>query len=243
MPPETIDFSQRIEPELLPEAMDQPCSYEEMRDCLRDLAQVNRLTLAYRPTLAWMERAVAAHGKHERPLHVVDVGCGAGDTLRQIERWAKRRGVKLRLTGIDLNPDAVRAAREFSPPGCSVEWIAGDVFSYAPDGNIDIVLNSLMTHHLSSTQIVEFVKWMEATARCGWFVNDLDRSERAYGMAGWLTRLMRWHRFVQHDALVSIRRAFRVPDWERYCAEAGVPRTAVEIQSTFPARLCVGRLK
>ena len=38
---ERLDFAERAE---LSEQMDEPCSYEELRDCLRHLAWMNRLT-------------------------------------------------------------------------------------------------------------------------------------------------------------------------------------------------------
>jgi hypothetical protein len=52
MPPEALDFRQRAQ---LTELMDEPCSREVMRDCLRDLARVNRWFLAYRPLLTWLD--------------------------------------------------------------------------------------------------------------------------------------------------------------------------------------------
>src|ERR1700738_2371660 len=72
----------------LVEMMDQPCSYEELRGCLHDIARVNRLTFANRPTLSWMEELIAVHSSPAAPLRVVDVGCGDGDMLRRIDAWA-----------------------------------------------------------------------------------------------------------------------------------------------------------
>src|SRR3546814_18635988 len=51
------DFSRRS---TMPELMDtEETGYEDFRQCLRHLALVNRLTLAHRPTLDWLERAIA----------------------------------------------------------------------------------------------------------------------------------------------------------------------------------------
>ena len=50
----------RADPTLLTEWMDEPCTYEDWRACIKDLAQVNRITLAHRPTLQWLNRLVAA---------------------------------------------------------------------------------------------------------------------------------------------------------------------------------------
>src|SRR6202034_763640 len=96
----------------LRELMDEPCTYADYRSAALDLAQVNRLTRGYRPTLNFLARGLRRCGVGNEPLHVVDVGCGHGDALRTIHRWAAQRSVPLRLTGIDLNPYAARLARE-----------------------------------------------------------------------------------------------------------------------------------
>jgi SAM-dependent methyltransferase len=223
--------------------MDRPCSYEELRACLHDIARVNRLTFAYRPTISWMEELVAAHPLPLRPLRVVDVGCGYGDTLRRIDAWAAKRGIAVALTGIDLNPDAIRAAREATPPAQRIEWIVGDALSDAATGEIDVVVCSLLTHHLTNPQIVQFLQWMESTARCGWFINDLHRQPVPYHLFRLLARFTNWHPFVKYDGPVSIRRSFVVEDWRSLRAAAGLAAESVSIREYRPARLCVGRIK
>lgn len=234
---EAIDFSQRSR---LQELMDEPCDYAEFRDCLRDLEKVNRMVGTYPPTLKWLEQFA---GAGNAPLHIVDVGCGGGDMLRRIERWSRARGLAAKLTGIDLNPHAARAAREFTPSESMIEWITGDAFSYQPSTPISIVISSLFTHHLPDTEIVNFVQWMERVAQRGWFINDLYRKPMPYYGFKALAWLMRWHRFVRHDGPISIRRSFLREDWVRYCADAGLPANGVQITEVRPARLCVARVK
>jgi len=235
-----VDFSRRVEPSELPEWMDGPCSYEEFRDCLADLEQVNRWSLGYRPTLAWLDRLVD-FARTGETLRVVDVGCGGGDLLRRVDAWARRRGVAVKLVGVDLNPYAARAARELTCPKMGIEWVTGDAFSY--DADVDVVISSLLTHHLEGDEVVRFLEWMEAKARRGWFVNDLCREAIPYYAFGLLAKVARWHRFVRHDGPVSFRRAFREDDWLTMCAEAGVAGADVDLRRWTPARLCVGRLK
>ena len=237
-----VDFSRRADPAALPEWMDGPCTYEDFRACLLDLAQVNRLTFAYRPTLQFLDRLAAATPP-QTSLHIVDVGCGGGDMLRHVERWAAHRKIAVRLTGIDLNPYAARAAREFTSTASNIEWITGDAFSYAPPLGIDVVLSSLFTHHLSEPEIIHFLTWMESVARRGWFISDLCREPGPYYLFRILAKVARWHRFVQHDGPVSFRRAFRERDWERLRAAAGIQSAAVEVVRRFPAKLCVKRIK
>ena len=163
--------------------------------------------------------------------------------LRSIATWAKRRGILVSLTGIDLNPYAARAAAELSPADCGVQWITGDAFSFAPPEGIDVVLSSLFTHHLSEAEVVRFLGWMESVVRRGWFINDLHRMRITVHIFEMLAKVANWHRFVQHDGPVSIRRSFRKEDWHRLCEEAGINQNAVQIKARFPGRLCVGRLK
>lgn len=238
-----IDFTQRVSPRDLPELMDGDCSYEDFRGCLQSLEQINRWLLGYRPTLAWLNQLPLANNDPRDPLHIVDVGCGGGDLLRQIAHWAHKRGIAVELTGIDLNPYAARAAAESTPRELGITWVTGNALEYRPHKPVDIIVNSLMAHHLEDDEIVALLCWMEATAQAGWFINDLERSERSSRMFSWVERIARWHPFVRHDGPVSFRRAFREEDWARLLIAAQIPRQAVTVQHWRPGRLCVGRWK
>ncbi len=241
-----VDLSQRADPAQLPEWMDEPCPYETFRDCLRDLGSVNRWTLGHRPTLGFLQEVVESHRGLEHPLRIVDVGSGGGDALRRIALWARRERLALELVGVDLNPYATRAAVEFSagdPRFRDVQWCTGNAYTEPAAQRPDVVMSSLMTHHMKDGEIVDFLRWMETQASFGWFVNDLLRSPRAYRWFGVLARLMRWHPFVRHDGPVSFRRAFRTEDWERLLRAAEIPLEAVRFSQPVPGRLCLTRMR
>lgn len=227
----------------LSEWMDGPCSHSDLRACLCDLAKVNRITRAYRPTLRWLEYAVR-RSRNRSPFHIVDVGCGGGDMLRRIEDWAAHKRIAVQLTGIDSNPLAIRIAREFTPADSKIQWLAGTMNVINTASNpIDFVISSLFTHHLPDDQIVRFLTWMERVARRGWFINDLRRSRISCLGFGMMATAVRWHRFVRHDGPVSIRRAFLRTEWEQYAAASGLVTGSIRIDAHWPARLCVARLK
>jgi SAM-dependent methyltransferase len=234
------DFSRRADLVEFPELMDQPSSREQMRTCLHDLARVNRWFLAYRPTLAWLE---GLNLRDRGPVRIVDVGCGYGDSLRRVERWAWDRGIAVELIGLDLNPDTAVIAAEATPKDSGIRWMTGDVFDHPIEGNVDVVISSLFTHHLEDADVARFLRWMEEHARVGWFVNDLSRAPIPYRLFGWFARAMRLHEFVQHDGPVSIARAFRQEDWRELCAAAGLRESDYRLLPYKPARLCVSRTK
>ncbi len=205
---------------------------------LADLAVVNTVTRARVPTLSFMGRAVRrAPG---RVMRVLDVGFGEGDMLRRIHRWGARRGVALELAGIDLNPGCAAAARVMTPPGMDIHYRTGDVFDVLP-GGYDLVISSLFTHHLDDVQLVAFLRWMEASAGLGWFVNDLHRHAVAYYGFRAMGALARWDPIVRHDGAISVTRSFRRRDWERLLRQAGI--NSASIRWHLPFRYGVSRLR
>ena len=237
----TIDFTERAKQD---ELMDtEPVSFEEFRACLLDLARVNRLTLAYRPTLRFFDRLLPSVRRLGRAIEVVDVGSGYGDMLRQVDAWALRRGVDVSLTGVDLNPWSRRSAAEATPSSRKIRWVTADAFAYDPPGGVDVVISSLFTHHLPDPLVARFLGWMEAKARLGWFVNDLHRHPVPYYVFRRFASLAGYHRFVQHDGPLSIARAFTTPEWQRLLAQAGIRADMAEIAWVIPFRLTVGRVK
>lgn len=238
MRPERPDFRRRAQ---LTEKMDEPCSREELRACLRDLARVNRWLRLYRPLLSWLDSLDLA--RIGESVRILDVGCGYGDTLRRIERWARTRGIEVELTGIDLNPDAVAIAAEGSGGSSTIQWVNINVFAHAPAKPPHLVVSSLFTHHLGDADVVRFLGWIEEQALEGWFVSDLVRHPtpyRLFRLLAWGTRL---HPFVRHDGPVSIARAFVAEDWRRMCAAAGLGAQDVTIRAYTPGKLCVMRRK
>jgi SAM-dependent methyltransferase len=234
------DFSQRAQ---LTELMDEPCSRDVLRACLRDIARTNRWTFAYRPLLQWLNAVVASQPALNEPLRILDVGCGYGDGLRRIEQWAESRRIPVELTGLDLNPDATAIAAEAGSALSNIQWVTADILTYSPANAPHLVVSSLFAHHLDEDKIVEFIHWMEDHAQLGWFINDLSRAPVPYYFFRAFAKLARLHHFVQYDGPVSIARAFVAADWERMCAAAGLGNAQVQIQAFKPARLCVSRRK
>lgn len=219
------------------ELMDDPALPEPVyRAVLTDLARINRLTLAYRPTLEFLERALG--GKTRFTL--LDVGFGQGDMLRRIAQWAAARGIEAELVGVDLNPRSEVVACEATPPDLPITYRTGDYADLIGEP-WDVITSSLVAHHMSREELALFLQVMDSEARAGWFVNDLHRHAVSYLGYPVLAQLAGVHRIVRLDGRTSIARAFRPADWQDLLAEAGVERARIERK--FPFRLCVSCLR
>ena len=202
-------------------------------DVVGDLATVNTVTMARRPTLDFLARATAGR----KSFRLLDVGFGDGDMLRRIARWAKAKGIEAELVGVDLNPRSEQAARAH---GGAIRYVTGDYADLAHEP-WDVIVSSLVAHHMSHDQLIAFLRFMEGRASAGWFVNDLHR----HGFAHWgfpvLATIARWHPIVRHDGTLSIARSYRPDEWPPLLAKAGI--TEAKVRRVFPFRLCVERLR
>lgn len=207
---------------------------------LADLSRINGLTMAPRPTLRFLDR-VRARGVGTRPWRILDVGFGAGDMLARISQWGEKRGVALELAGVDLNrkSEAVAAVRL----GERARLITGDYRSLAGQ-RWDIIISSLVTHHMTPAQRTEFLRFMEAEAGCGWLVNDLHRRRLPFAGYPLLATLARVDPIVRRDGQLSVGRSFRRAEWKAMLADA-LPESAdtCRIFRSFPYRLCVERVR
>ncbi len=203
---------------------------------MADLAQVNTLTMARRPTIAFLDRAL----KGEKTFRLLDVGYGEGDMLRTIARWAARRGIKAELVGVDLNPRSEIAARAATLGDLPITYVTGDYVDLAEQG-YDFVISSLVAHHMSHDQLTAFIRFMVQEGRRGWFINDLHRHGFAWLGYPLLATLMRWHPIVRHDGRLSIARSYRPAEWPPILEEAGVK--GARIFRAFPFRLCVEQIR
>ena len=231
-----MSFAQRAIAEELMDADDlDPETYAAV---VGDLAKVNVVTMAARPTLGFLARVLARH--QGGPLRVLDVGFGDGDMLRRIARWAARHGHVVELVGVDLNPRSELAARAHTPPELAIRWVTGDYADLA-DEPWHVVISSLVAHHMSHAQLVDFLRFMDTHARAGWLVNDLHRHRFAHRGFPLLATLFGWHRIVRLDGTLSIARSYRPREWPPILAEAGI--AGARVYRAFPFRLCVETLK
>lgn len=207
---------------------------------LTDLSRINALTMAPRPTLRFLDR-VRARGTGVKPLRILDVGFGAGDMLARIARWGDSRGVALELVGVDLNhkSEAVAAMRL----GDRARLITGDYRALAGQG-WDIIMSSLVTHHMTAGQRTEFLRFMESEAARGWLVNDLHRQRLPFAGYPLLATLAWVDPIVRRDGQLSVGRSFRRSEWRAMLAEAlSDTADACRIFRSFPYRLCVEHIK
>ncbi|TCJ13356.1 methyltransferase domain-containing protein [Flaviaesturariibacter flavus] len=166
-------------------------------------------------------RTLLGDERPTRPVRVLEIGCGGGDNLRAIGRWARREGVAVALTGVDINPECIAFARQ-RPGSAGIHFIESDYRTLQPEAAYDIVFSSLFCHHFTDAELVEQLRWMHARAVRGFFINDLHRHPLAYHAIRLLTRAFSRSYLVRNDAPLSVRRGFQRVEWTSLLEKAGI---------------------
>lgn len=194
----------------------------ELAGCLRDIARLNRLG----PIRSLLVHAAHFLERHRGPgpFRILDLGTGYADIPVALIHWARRRGRRVSVIALDRRPDVVTCARAATRGIPGIRLLLGEVRQLPiRPGSVDLVICSLMLHHLSEAAVIDVLRLMAVTARLGFLVSDLRRSRGAW-LAAWVaTRAISRNRLTRHDGPLSVRRAYTVTELARFSAAAGLP--------------------
>ena len=209
-----------------------PLSDAEVRWTLRWLQITNRYFGGTHAILRHLA-AWSTDWPKDRAIELLDVGTGAADIPAAIVRWARRRGISVRITAIDSAPDIAAAAQVAvrDVPEIAVEQ--RDLFELAATGRrFDVVIASLFLHHMPPERTRAALVAIDSLAARGVVISDLLRSPLTWAAVGALARVT-GNRIVRHDAPLSVRRAFTVHELGRLAAAAGVPHLRARREGQF----------
>ena len=207
-------------------------SGDELQRNLEELEVINTWLGGYKVVLDALEKVLV--GYSGPPLRIADIGCGGGDTLRHMAKWARRKNIKLQLTGIDANDFMVQYARQRCGGFPEIGLEQHDVFSESfQQKRYDIVVCSLFCHHFTDEQLVNMFRQLHRQAGMAVIINDLHRHWLAYHSIKLLTRLFSGSYLVKNDAPLSVWRAFRREELHKLVQEAGIDRYSLRWMWAF----------
>lgn len=193
---------------------------EEYQDCLIQLDRIGRFLGGYRATF-W-----AFNQLPKIPTSILDVGCGGGQlAIRLAERYPQAF-----IKGIDLSEPAINFAKKAlqqKPHLKTVEFSVPPTPKLSePPKSFDVVTTSLVCHHLSDDEIVDFLKRSLSVAKEAVIINDLHRHSLASCTFSAIAPICFPNRLVLHDGPLSIKRAFKRADWVEFLQAAQIPQQA-----------------
>ena len=202
------DFSQRkVEEELMD---DLNSGGEVIETTLRELDIINKYLGGNRATIVPVQEYLRKHVGEETTI--LDLGCGSGEILKLIAKWADREKVKVKLIGVDANPNIVSYAKRHCRDYPNIEFQSINIFSDEfKELKADVVLCTLFLHHFEDKPLKELLSSL--SKRTSFIViNDLHRHWFAYYSIKLLTSMFSSSPMVKNDACLSVERAFSKSD-------------------------------
>ena len=204
------------------EMLDRPAPFADLSRSLADVARLNALFGGRLITLAHVKRLVAAFPA-DRPVTVLDVGTGCADIPRALVRWARRAGRRIRIVALDRDLATLCVARRIAAAYPEIVLLQGDAVALpVRAASVDVVISALTLHHLEPEEARRYLAEMDAAARAGFVVNDLERGRVAYGLVWLATRLFTRSPMSRHDGPLSVLRAYTGDELQALCEKAGV---------------------
>jgi len=155
--------------------------------------------------------AAETAGRHaDAPLRILDIGSGCCDIPLAVSRWARAYDIPLHFTCLEIADHAVDIARgQLARAGNpDLHLLQEDAFTHQPAEPYDCAVASMCFHHFSNAQIVTLLQRLRGFVINSVLINDLRRSRLASLAARLL--LVGAAAGVRHDALLSIRRGFKI---------------------------------
>jgi hypothetical protein len=194
---------------------------------LRDIARLNGLFGGTRAVVRELE-TIFEKGKREAgrgksaTWTLLDVGTGLGDIPRAAAAAARRRGITLRLIGVELNRAAAAAAREMDGVDQLKLILAdGGALPLRPR-SVDIVIVSQVLHHLPRDVAVRWIATFGSLARRAVILADLRRSRVAMLALWFASYPLGFSGVTRHDGIVSLRRGYTRREFNEMLVEAAV---------------------
>jgi 2-polyprenyl-3-methyl-5-hydroxy-6-metoxy-1,4-benzoquinol methylase len=185
-----------------------------LRDTLDKLENINRWLGGNLMTVKSLKKVLKNHPK-EQELIIADIGCGHGDILRDVAKFGRKNGYKMKLIGVDANPTAIAYANELSAEFPELSFKTEDIFSEKfKNRKFDVVLATLFLHHFKEGQLVSFLENTLKQTKIAIVVNDLHRHKLAYYLFLFLAVFIKNNMIIE-DGLTSVLRGFKRNDLER----------------------------
>ncbi|MBL0048413.1 MAG: methyltransferase domain-containing protein [Bacteroidetes bacterium] len=197
---------------------------------LKELDFINTYLGGFNITLSGLSKLIKDKTKI---YHIADIGCGGGDNLIAIAKWANKNNIKVQLTGIDMKNEAIGYAIKNCSKYPNIHFITSDYKLTQFKEPVDVIVSSLFCHHLNEQELVDCMVWMNQYAQVGFLINDLHRNKIAYYSIKWLTAVFSKSYLVKNDAAVSVSRGFIKSELEKLLFESGIKNYSIKWKWAF----------
>ena len=201
-----------------PEMLDRPQPVSpELETSLDNLRKLNEYFGSYRLVRGFLRRWL----QPGRTYHILDLATGSGDIPRMIVRWARARGIAVKIDAVDLQHSILEIARRRSADFPEITYIRADARTYCDAMTYDLVCCSLALHHFSDDDAVKILRRACELSHDRVLVADLERSWLTWICVRFVTAVFTNDPMTKFDGRLSVKRAFSFREFDALAQRAG----------------------
>lgn len=175
--------------------------------------------------------------KPEKTHKIADLGCGSGEILLRIAKWARKHDIKVQLLGFDANPNVINYAQQHCSGYPEISFYAENILEQQfQSRSFDMLLCTLFLHHFKEEQLIPLMAQFKRQSESV-IINDLHRHWFAYYSIQWITRFFSKSTMVQNDACLSVWRSFTKADWKEIFKQANISSYSIKWRWAFRWKL------
>ena len=209
-------------------------SGEVVNQTLRELNTINRRLGGNQISVSAFKKLA----KGKKKVSLADLGCGGGDIMVQMAKWARKEEIDASFVGIDANKNIVEYATAHTNAYPEITYQAINIFSDEfKSQSFDIIHCCLFAHHFTSQQLASLFRQFRKQAKVGVIINDLHRHPLAYWSITLLTSLFSKSMMVRNDAAISVARGFKKGELKEILEQAGITEYSLSWKWAFRWKL------
>lgn len=201
---------------------------KKLQQVLEDLTTVNKWLGGNRVTIQGVEKLLEGKPK-DKEISIADLGCGNGTVLRELAKWGRENGYKLKLVGMDANEHTIKVAQAECIEYKEIDLLPLNVLNSAFEKHrFDIITTTLTLHHFSDEEIERLLKKFVNQANYGVVINDLERNMKAYFLFMAFSSIFLKTKIARKDGLTSIQRGFKKEELEEFAKGVNAPKQEIK---------------
>jgi 2-polyprenyl-3-methyl-5-hydroxy-6-metoxy-1,4-benzoquinol methylase len=201
---------------------------------MKELNTINTLLGGHGITISGVRMILIAaqKTKNNSPITICEIGCGGGDNLYAIHKWAIKNNIVVDFLGIDIKQECIDFAKQ-QYPHLPAKWIISAYQDVKFATNPHIIFSSLFCHHFTNEELIEQLQWLQQNTTTGFFINDLHRNKIAYYAIKIITSVFSKSYLVKNDAPLSVARGFTKNEWKFLLKKANINNATVKWKWAF----------
>ncbi|MBD3253291.1 methyltransferase domain-containing protein, partial [Candidatus Pacearchaeota archaeon] len=125
-------------------------SEEDLIKILKDLDLINNLALTSKFIISKINKIIKK--KNLNYFSLLDIGGGSGNIAVSIAKWARKKGLKSKITIVDIDPIAIKLAKHNTKKFPEINLIKKNILKYPFKENFDFIISVFTFHHFKNRE-------------------------------------------------------------------------------------------